>query len=404
MTASSGASPRYVAQVRPTATDVHVLPEAQLVLSTLKLLPLAPPGALELSLLRGLNSLDGAARIMASSEYAKLTHAVAAVYGDVLDGPHPLRALLESYSAVADLLTERQIGALSQAARALTTAGIRFLVPKGILLHNQLLPGRPRPISADVDLLVAAVDLQATAATLDSLGYRQGPGVRNRTFLSLSRKQVAAYEASPDAYGQVWAYAKIVGLEELKPFIPFISAHLGRRLLVIDGERAYGLDQFDLHYDLNMLAGSTGLNDRVPPAEWWNDADTVDVQGTPVELAGARTLSWFLPYHYYQDTMSMHGRDMKILGDLVLLARSGSGIDWDYVAHIGRRYGHIRPALHWVYRFLAEHADVDVPAGVLEDLARPSESTYADWGSIVPQLFDAPATFDLISPAGSPNR
>jgi hypothetical protein len=86
--------------------------------------------------------------------------------------PHPVRTHLEAALLLAETVADQGKGQLAESREVLDRAGIRWVTMKGWALATRLYSTAACRPSGDLDLLVAAEDVNATLGLFLELGYR----------------------------------------------------------------------------------------------------------------------------------------------------------------------------------------------------------------------------------------
>lgn len=289
------------------------------------------------------------------------------------------------YSTVAVQVLDVQVARYREVAAALTANEIEFLLPKGLVFTLAHYPHVPTLMS-DIDMLVRVADVEATERIFGRLGYHKRLCVRDGKFRPVNRATVRAVEATPAYYGELFPYTQIYECDFSKAECDFFDRYRRNHFARTERGRLYGLIEFDLHYSLNPLSDAAAPPDRPGEDTWWESRCSVEAKGVVLPTLTPEALAVVLPYRFYHELMSHGGRSLKPLGDIVALFAT-TPIDWDWILQAGVTYGHVRPALFYVYRWLGMLAALDVPENVLNALSEPTHSPYSDWGDFLPLAF-----------------
>jgi hypothetical protein len=348
---------------------------------------------------RWLDEPGHADELFATAERRRIAHVVrwvAQAYPCVAAPTSPFTR----FSIVAGMIRDLLLTAWQEVSEGASQRGIPLVNPKGLVFLSGIYPDGCTSFMADIDLLTEPGAIDDLRRLLQALGYLQGLGVREGRCIRLPRNGVRALEASPGLFGQLWPYARLLEVPGLAPHADFIRRALSTRQLVIDGDRVYMLVRIDAHYSLNALSDNDALHDRYPMAEIWGHVRRAQVGPVAFDALDDTTLAWFLPYHFYHEMVSSHIRSVKLLADLAALLRTRP-VDFAYLAEMAQRYGHMRPALYYVYRFLQDFGHAPVPSGFVDSLATPTTSIYSDAGDFLPALVGARPHYQIVHESGT---
>jgi Uncharacterised nucleotidyltransferase len=372
--------------------SVLPVPDAlALALAALRSYPAPAPEAFE-EACESLACRPELSEVLGEAYRRNLLHVCLCAYRDAIERDERAAMWLE-VEPVAAAVLERQRRDLVEALDAADLAQLPIALPKGLAHALDLYPHQP-VLMADVDVLIRERDREAMAELLTALGFRRGLALHDGAFLRASTSTIAAVEASVPHYGELHPFSKVHRFEELEPHRAFLASHLASSF-VLTPQGIYRLGTFDVHYSLNPMSNGNPLGDRPQEAYWWRESRRLPIGERDAVALSYDVLAIMLPYRLYHELHSLGGRSLKPLGDLVALLRLRE-IDFDRLVGTAIELGAVRPALFYVYRFLAQFCRVAIPDEVLAALRSPSEqSFYADWGDIWPAALGIRALFDL---------
>ncbi|GDY68385.1 hypothetical protein SM007_34275 [Streptomyces avermitilis] len=285
----------------------------------------------------------------------------------------------EPYTAarrLSKLIAKNSVGIWSEVARAFDAHGLRIAGLRGPFLNGVL--GRPldeAPTTAALDLVADRETLPPTVALLESLGFVQGLGIRDRRFYRLGRQGVRDLEDAPGSYGRIAPMARLLELPELDQAGNELERSFARRQLVRTANGVRCLSSIDLHFDL-------GYRDEegehsIPARDLLDRTVSSGCLGTELRAVDLVTHTWLLAYRTCLDSARFGERRFELLADVAVLLRRG-GWSRDLVEEAYRTYPFIEAPVAATLEFLATECGVELLATAPRRPARATGRTASE--------------------------